>query len=118
MNDFELRLRRDLNTATDQTDVAAALLATADKFSDEFHNLEQAKHRLDTLARNTLEKAHPRAISPINELMKGVNTHWEQVEDLLDERVAAARDLHAQLREHDKEMKELDGFRVEKQVSF
>jgi hypothetical protein len=113
LNDFELRVRRDLNTSTDQTETALALVTSANNFSDEFKSLENSKKKLDTLGRVMLEKAHPRSIPSINDLLKGVNLHWEQVDALLAERVAAVRDLHSQLVQHDASMNELDTFRVE-----
>lgn len=113
LNDFELRLRRDLHVSTDQTDAAATLVSVADKLSADFEPIAAAKSKLDELTKSTLSKSHPRAQAPIAEMQKNVQIHWEQVEALRDEKIAAVQDLHAQLTEHDKAMKQLDEFTKE-----
>lgn len=116
LNDFELRVRRDLHTSTDRTDVASQFVESSEKLNEELKTISISKDKFGSLVSSVLQKAHPRAIIPVKELKSTVQSRFNDVGGLLDERIAEVRQLHTELTGHDALMQKIGEFVANQQV--
>ncbi|KAL3114470.1 hypothetical protein niasHT_019974 [Heterodera trifolii] len=113
LQDIEARLRRP-TFSWDEKSVLAEQ-TKLDHLRDEFMAKLPEFEKVMELAKELQRNAHPRAEAPMRELIRGMSTRWELLDQLINDRAEKLRHRLDEIRQHEQMLDELMGFVEEKQ---
>ncbi|KAI3410026.1 hypothetical protein GPALN_006390 [Globodera pallida] len=114
LQDIEARLRRRPALCWDEKSVLAEQLQL-DQLRHEFTGRLPELEKVLELAKELQRNAHPRAEAPLRELVRGMGTRWELLDQLIGDRAEKLRTRLDEIRQHEQNLNELLGFVEEKQ---
>uniref|UniRef100_A0A914HD60 GAR domain-containing protein n=1 Tax=Globodera rostochiensis TaxID=31243 RepID=A0A914HD60_GLORO len=114
LQDIEARLRRRPALCWDEKSVLAEQLQL-DQLRHEITGRLPELEKVLELAKELQRNAHPRAEAPLRELVRGMGTRWELLDQLIGDRAEKLRTRLDEIRQHEQNLNELLGFVEEKQ---